>query len=76
MSIFALQINPSAMYFIKRKVEQPGIELRKKDGQLIPMHMTFQDGEIHINADEMEKGAYELVIYRGQSKESKAFVVA
>ena len=76
MSIFALQINPSAMYFMKRKVEQPGIELRKQDGQLIPMHITFQNGEIHINADEMDKGSYELVINRGHSKESKAFVVA
>ena len=64
------------MYLIKRKVERPGIELRKKDGQLIPMHMTFQNGEIHINADAMEKGSYELVINRGHSKESKAFVVA
>ncbi|MCB0669606.1 MAG: hypothetical protein KDC80_27465 [Saprospiraceae bacterium] len=64
------------MYFKKRKTEEPGIELRTQDGQRIPLKVTFLNGEILINEKDMEKGAYELVMNRGDRIESKAFVVA
>lgn len=63
------------MYFKKRQVEQPGIELRTQDGRQIPMHITFLNGQIHINPAEMEKGAYQLVIDHGSSIEAKNFQV-
>lgn len=65
-----------SMYFKKRKVEQPGIELRTQDGRQVPLRVTFLNGEIRINEQDLEKGAYQLVIDRGDQVESRAFVVA
>ena len=63
------------MYFLKRKDKQPGIELLTSEGKHIPLHVTFSNGEIHINSNYMDKGSYQLVINRGKSKESSEFVV-
>ncbi|MCB0686180.1 MAG: hypothetical protein KDC53_06635 [Saprospiraceae bacterium] len=63
------------MYFKKRQSIQPGIELRTQDGRRVPLHITFLNGEIHLNASDMEKGAYELVMDRGAIVESKSIRV-
>lgn len=63
------------MYPLKRKEEQPGIQLLTSEGKHIPLHVTFVDGEIHINSNAMDKGSYQLVIDKGKSRESRHFTV-
>ena len=63
------------MYSLKRKEKQPGIELQTSEGKQVPLHVTFSNGEIHINSNYMDKGSYQLVINHGKSQELREFVV-
>ena len=64
------------MYFFKRKTEQvPAIELRTSEGDTTALHVTFKNGEIHINSEAMAQGSYQLVINNGRSSEYRAFTI-
>ncbi|MBK8502187.1 MAG: hypothetical protein IPL46_08250 [Saprospiraceae bacterium] len=63
------------MYSLKSREKQPGIELLTIEGKQVPLHVTFSNGEIHINSNCMDKGSYQLVVNRGKIKESREFVV-
>ena len=64
------------MYLFKRKTERaPAIELRTSEGDHTPLHVTFKNGEIHINSDAMAQGSYQLVINDGSGSEYRAFTV-
>lgn len=62
--------------FFKKRTEVPFIQLQNNEGRQIPMHLTFTNGEIHINSQAMEKGSYLLTIIKGKIRESRSFIVA
>ena len=63
------------MYFFKRKPKMPTFELHQEDGSITPLHITFKNGEIHLNPNYMARGTYELQIDRGSEKESRLITV-
>lgn len=63
------------MYFLKRREEPGGIQLFTSDGEHIPLHVTFINGEIHINSEVMKKGSYQLVINKGKTREARTFTI-
>lgn len=64
------------MHLFKRKHQpSPAIELLTGDGRHTSLHVTFKNGEIHINADALDQGSYQLVINNGKSSEFKAFTI-
>ena len=63
------------MYLFKRKSKMPTFELHQEDGSVAPLHVTFKDGEIHLNPNFMAKGKYELMIQRGAERESRLITV-
>lgn len=63
------------MYFFKRRPKMPTFELHQEDGSITPLHITFRNGEIHLNPDYMARGTYELQIDRGSEKESRLITV-
>ncbi len=58
------------MYLFRRKTVSPNIQLYSDDGQSMRMHMTFKNGEIHLNPAQLDRGTYRLTINRGDSRES------
>jgi hypothetical protein len=63
------------MYFFRRKHLAPVIELLTSDGLHTPLQVTFRDGEIHINAEAMDRGSYQLVINDGKNSEFRQFTI-
>jgi hypothetical protein len=63
------------MHFFKKKHLAPAIELLTSDGLHTQLRVTFRNGEIHINADAMDRGSYQLVINDGKTSEFRPFTI-
>ena len=64
------------MYLFKRRPGPPAIQLFRSDGEATPLHVTFRNGEIHINPDAMAKGNYQLKISQGEEEVLQSFSVS
>ncbi len=63
------------MYFLRKKQVTPAIQMFSSDGKAARLHVTFRNGEIHINADQMPRGSYQLRIEKGPAQETRQITV-
>jgi len=64
------------MQLFKRRTAPPAIQLFRSNGEVTPLHVTFRNGEIHINPDAMDKGTYQLRIRQGKDEASQSFTIS
>ena len=63
------------MYLFKRKHNGSAFAMQDDTGQSIPFHLSFNNGEIHINPHRMHRGTYFLTMIEGKRKLQRKFVV-
>ncbi|NND32094.1 MAG: hypothetical protein HKN76_05835 [Saprospiraceae bacterium] len=61
--------------FKRRQEPSPAIQLLTSDGEHTSLHVTFRNGEIHINSDALDQGTYQLIINHGKNRECKPFTI-
>ena len=65
------------MSLFKRPPAPPAIELYRSNGESTQLHVTFKNGEIHINPDAMDKGNYLLTVSQGKERlASQSFTIS
>ena len=63
------------MYLFKKRYKAPTFEMYYRDGRRARLNLKFQNGEMHLNPDRMDRGIYELAIDRGETKEYRQIKV-